>query len=363
MTGMNADERLALAPAFIHNLAIEISRGFGSGIASGELPEKAQRFARAVTTGLRANVGRAIILAGREQAPEIHALCHWMNAQLQAPVDYIAPVDPITASHAQSLRELTDDLAQKRVETLIVIDSNPAYAAPGELRLAELIATAPFSTHLGLYEDETAALCKWRLPLAHALESWSDLRAFEGTASIVQPLIRPLYDTRTAHELLAYLGGSLSASSYEIVRETWRNRSRPTEFDGSWRQWLHDGAIPNTREAPVSAPQAKQPNIKPAPAPKALALALPDPSIWDGSFCNNPWLQECPKPFTKEVWGNALHVSPQDAGKQGLEDGQIVALTRNGVTVEAAVQVVKGQAEGVLGATIGYGRSRAVADR
>jgi molybdopterin-containing oxidoreductase family iron-sulfur binding subunit len=359
LTGANADERLALPPQLLRNVAIEIAQRFGAGLAAGEMPDEARRFARAAAAALERNKGRAIVLAGRGQPAEAHALCHWINARIAAPVDFIEPADSVEVGQAQSLRELADDLAHGRVETLLVLDCNLAYCAPGELGLGEAIGAAPFSAYLGLHDDETAARCQWRLPLSHMLESWSDLRAFEGTASIVQPLIRPLYDSRTAHQLVALLGGSLSASPYGLVRETWKTQGSG-DFDSSWAQWLHDGVVAGSSARRVVPPPPRLPAIEPADPPRRACVAFsPDPSIWDGRFCNNAWLQECPKPSTKEVWGNALHVSPQDAASHGLEEGDIVELTCGRMSVEAPIHILRGQAIGVLGATLGYGRSRA----
>lgn len=360
LTGANADERIALAPELVHNIGIELANRLGARIPSGQLPDDASRFAAAAAADLLANRGHAIVLPGRAQAPEMHALCHWINAELGAPVDLVEPVDPVEEHHTDSLRALAGDLDHGRVETLFVIDCNPAYATPGELDLADAIAAVPFSAHLGLYPDETAEKCKWHLPLSHTLESWSDLRAFEGTASIVQPLIRPLYDTRSSHHFLGLIGGNLAVSAYRAVQETWQQNRLSADFDKSWRRWLHDGLVEGTKAAVVTMPRPGLPAISPANGAPALTLALaPDPSIWDGAFSNNPWLQECAKPITKEVWGNALQISPEDAATHKLDEGDVVELTRGAHTVEAPVHIQAGQAKGVVCATLGYGRWRA----
>jgi molybdopterin-containing oxidoreductase family iron-sulfur binding subunit len=360
LTGANADQRLALAPHLIRNVALAVANRLGASLPSGDLPEHAKGFAEAVGNDLKAHGGRAIVLAGEGLPPEVHALCHWINAQLKAPIDFIAPVDPSEDAHMESLRALADDLAQGRVQTLLILDSNPAYAAPGELGLAEAIGKVPFSAHLGLYDDETGMRCQWHLPLSHTLESWSDLRALDGTASIVQPLIRPLYDTRSTHEVIGLLQGHLSTSAYQLVRGTWQSHAANGDFESTWRRWLHDGVIAGTAEAHVTPPPAKRPDIAPADASSGLTLAIArDPSIWDGRFGNNAWLQECPKPITKQVWGNALHISPKDAAAHHLHDGDVVTLSRGSAHVVALLHIQEGQAEGVLAATLGYGRDRA----
>jgi molybdopterin-containing oxidoreductase family iron-sulfur binding subunit len=291
----------------------------------------------------------------------VHALGHWINGTLRAPVDLTAPVDVTAPSHADALHALRDDIAGRRVHTLLVIGANPAYDTPGELGLGEAIRSVPFTASLGLYADETADACTWQLPLAHPLESWSDLRSLDGTASIVQPLIRPLYDTRTAHDLIAYLAGAAAPSSYDLVRQTWQAHAQGgTDFETWWRGIVHDGVVPDTAEKPVSLPAAKMPSVAPAPQPVGLTLALAaDPSLFDGSFANNAWLQECPRPLTSQVWGNAAHLSPGDAERLRLTDGDVVRLGHGQMTVEAPVLVQAGQADGVIAMTLGHGRTRA----
>jgi Fe-S-cluster-containing dehydrogenase component len=363
LTGANADHRIALSPQLIRNFALALANALGASVATGELPAEAATVARAAAADLESHPGHALVLAGRTMPPEIHALSHWINARLNAPVDLIEPVD---AGHAESLKALADDLAARKVETLIIVGANPAYDSPGELQLGGLIGAVPFSAHLGLYGDETALRCRWRLPMSHPLESWSDLRAFEGTASIVQPLIRPLYDSRTAHELLAILLGEISPSSHDIVMSNWRARSGSSDFTQWWREVLRNGVIPDTAAQPVPATSAALPQVLPASPADGLTLTIaPDPSVWDGSFANNAWLQECPQPLTTQVWGNALHLSPADAMRLGVIDGDVVRLQVGSAAVDAPVLVRAGQAENVVAATLGYGRrsAGAIGDR
>ena len=222
LTGALADHRLAVRPELIRNVAIEIARALGASLPTARLPPEVDHFAKIAAADLIARRGAAMVLAGARQDADTQTLCHWINHALGAPVDFIAPVDPVATGHVASLRALADDARAGYIDTLILAGVNPVYDAPGELAFAELMAAAPFSVHLGHYRDETAARCTWHLPLSHVLESWSDIRAPDGTASIIQPLIRPLYDSRTAHDLLALLGGPATASSYDNVHDHWR---------------------------------------------------------------------------------------------------------------------------------------------
>ena len=358
LTGANADHRLALHPHLIGTVALAIAAAL-QGEGAPDLPAAAARFAHACAADLKANSGRALVLVGPRQPAPVHALAHWLNAQLKAPVDLIAPVDGNPLGDAEALRALSRDLDEGRVATLIIAGANPAYDTPANLRLADKIKTVAFTAQLGLHDDETGALCHWQLPLSHTLESWSDLRAADGTASIAQPLIRPLYDSRDAHAVFAMLAGEVAPSAYDLVRQTWRPQA-PDKFDAWWKQALHDGVIANSAAPPVAAGTPKRPDLKPAAPPEELSLALsPDTALWDGRFANNAWLQECPHPFTKDVWGNAIHLSPADARHSGISDGELVVLKAGAVSLWAPARIRDGQAERVIALTLGHGRSRA----
>jgi molybdopterin-containing oxidoreductase family iron-sulfur binding subunit len=361
LTGALADHRLALPHELARNIALAVAGALGGTVPQVTLPDDASAFTEAATADLLARLGEAIVVAGPRQPPDVHALCHWINEQLDAPIDLIAPVDPAPMGHTDSLRHLADDIHARRIETLIIVVANPAYDTPGELGLADAIGTVPFSAHLGVYADETAARTTWHLPTAHTLESWSDIRGFDGTASIVQPLIRPLYDSRSAHELLALLGGTQATSPYDLLRDYWRGVANAADrFEDWWRQALQDGVVPNSAAATVSAPAAAMPQVAPAEATDNFALALsPDPAVFDGGAANNAWLQECPRPFTKQVWGNALHIAEADARSLGVTDGDVVRLSIGERTLEAPVLVRPGQAARSITATLGYGRPRA----
>ncbi len=365
LAGAMSDHRLALPPGLIGNVGLVIARELGAAVPDAPpLPEKARTFARAAAADLKSRQGAAFVLAGPRQPAEIHALCHWINAALHAPVGYVDPVDPQRMGHGEAIAALAADIDAGNVGTLIILGANPAYDAPRDLELADAIGKVPFSVQLGLHDDETAARATWHLPLSHPLESWSDLRAFDGTASVVQPLIQPLYDSRTPHQLLAILRGASAASSHDLVRETWRadrqSQGGSGNFEAWWRQTLEDGIVADTAAAMVAPPAAKLPDIKPNSAPQGFAVVLsPDPCVWDGSRSNNALLQECPKPFSKQVWGNVLHLAPADAQRLGVADGDVVRIAANDATVEAPILITDGQAEGIGAATLGYGRMRA----
>jgi molybdopterin-containing oxidoreductase family iron-sulfur binding subunit len=358
LTGTKADHRIALQPREINEVAIAIARSLGADIRDASLPDHAMRIARQAAADLSANQDGAVVLVGPTLPPEIHALGHWINGRLKAPVDMIEAGLTAGGRRPDSLRDLVRDLDAGEVDQLVMIGVNPGYDAPADLEFADHSSKAGFRLHLGCYVDETAALSNWHVPQTHELEAWSDLRSSEGTASLVQPLIRPLFRSWTDHELLALLRGQGDASPYDLVRETWRAQAG-ADFEGWWKHALHGGVIAGSA-AIVAAGEPKLPDIAAAgPTDTAMTLVLrPDPCLWDGSFANNAWLQECPKPLTKQVWGNALAFNPRRAAKLGISSGDVVTLTAAGRQIDAPVVIEPGVADEVVSLTIGYGRSK-----
>jgi molybdopterin-containing oxidoreductase family iron-sulfur binding subunit len=359
LTGAAADFRLALRPELIPAVGCAIANQMGAGLPTMELPDAAHRFAARAAEELHAAHARALVLTGPAQPPELHALCHWINHRLAAPVIYRTPVDSFEADHAASLKQLADDLHGHRLDGLIVLDANPAYDAPDGWEMARSIAALPYSLHAGCWRNETAAACIWHAPLNHVLESWADARALDGTASVVQPLIRSLHDTRAKDELLALMAEEPVPKAHDLVRATWRGQAEG-EFESWWQQVLHDGVIPATETQTLSLGEPRLPQIPAATSPSGLTLVLsPHPALWDGRFANNAWLQECPATFSKQVWGNALSLAPEDAARLGVADGDTVAITVAGQTVLAPVTVMRAQAEGILASHWGHGRTQA----
>ena len=220
------------------------------------------------------------------------------------------------ADQTGSIGELVRDILAGRVETLLILGGNPAYDAPADLDFVRVLASerTKLRIHLGQYDDETARLCHWHIPQAHSLETWSDLRAFDGTVTIQQPLIAPLYEGRSAHELLALLLGQPDLSGLEIVRDYWKRQGLAGDFEGKWREALEAGLIKGTTAKPKSVGAAKRPPKSASDSDAGTGsleiVFRPDPTIWDGRYANNGWLQELPKPLAKFSWGSAALLSP-----------------------------------------------------
>ncbi len=361
VTGACADHRLPMRASDVEAFARVVAALIGAGPAAGPPTP----FARAVAEDLKGHAGRSLVLAGDEQSPAVHALSHAINAALGnagQTVLYVTPAPARPESHAESLRQLVADMEAGQVDTLVILGGNPVFTAPADLPFASALEKVRLRAHLAPFVDETSALCQWHIPQAHFLESWSDARALDGTASIVQPLIAPLYGGKTPHEVVASLTSQPERTPYEIVRDYWKAKM-PGDFETSWRQAVHDGVIPGTASAPKAVKAGGPPPITRSPdRPIADSLEIvfrADPTIYDGRFANNGWLQELPKPITKLVWDNALLLAPATARGLNVTSGDVVRATYRGRSVEAPVWILPGHAPGSVTFHFGYGRPRA----
>ncbi len=318
---------------------------------------------RQIFEDLERSRGRSIVIAGETQPPEVHAFVHAINQRLGnigQTVFYSEPVDANSVEHTQSLRELTEDIKAGRVDTLLSLGGNPVYTAPADFEFSQQLGTVPLRAHHSLYYDETAALSHWHIPETYYLESWGDVRAYDGTVSIIQPLINPLYQTRTSYELLSALLGNPSRSSHEIVREYWQLQHPAPDFESFWAEAVRRGVVPNTQAPPVTMPALRPaPSFEGGEVSAGLEVVFrPDPSVWDGRWANNAWLQELPKPLTKLVWDNAALMSAATAGTLGVRNDDVIELKHEGRTVEAPVLIAPGHADQSITVHLGYGRLR-----
>jgi len=386
-TGDKADHRLALRPTQVPALAARIAASVGvPGITpnapmrfEASLPaDRIDRWIGAVAKDLKAHAGRSLVVAGDYQPAPVHALACAMNAALGnigKTVAFIQPIAGTQADQMASLRQLVDDMKAGKVDTLVIAGTNPVYDAPRDLGFDEALARVPRRVHVGLYRDETAAMCHYHVPAAHYLESWSDARAHDGTISIVQPLIAPLYAGKTVHEVLATFSDRPGQTSYDIVRAYWKGRAAEqsdADFEKWWRQTLNDGVVANSAAAAVNvtlrpdlgrdvmAPGSETASSAAARGEAGLDIVFrPDATVWDGRFANNGWLQEIPKPVLRIDWDNVAAVSPALAARLGVNSRDIVALKYRGGSVDAPVWVVPGMPDRAVLVHLGYGRTRA----
>ena len=363
----------ALLEAGLQSLALPSS--LAEAIRRQPSPEVSSAFVRAAAKDLLANRGKGIVIAGEGQPAEVHALAHAINHALGnvgKTVWYTADPDGGRPDHVKAISDLVSDMQNKQVETLLILGGNPVYNAPADLDFPVALATVPTKIHLSLYWDETSQACTWHLPRAHYLEAWGDTRAYDGTYSPAQPLIRPLYDGRSVIELLSQIADTPAQGGYEIVRRTVRalhaSGTTDEQFEPFWRTLLNDGVLAKTQLEP------QQPQVQTEAIEKAAKQVQPrrplgpgnleivfreDRKIHDGRFANNGWLQELPDIFTKITWDNAVLVAPETAAILGVRHGEIVTVQRAGGKIVGPVYVMPGQAPFSLAVTLGYGRKSA----
>jgi MoCo/4Fe-4S cofactor protein with predicted Tat translocation signal len=390
LTGAKADHRLALRASEIEPFA----RALSGTLSGGAAPDasfsnaNAAKWLTAVAKDLQAHRGSCLVVAGDYQPAAVHELADAMNQSLgnvgttvtYAPTIAVNPMDQLA-----SLRDLVQAMDAGQVDVLVILGPNPVFTAPADLKFRERLAKVGLSIHHSLYANETSALCHWNLPEAHPLESWGDVRAFDGTVTIMQPLIAPLYEGRTAVEVLgAFIDAQSGKSAHDLVKDYWTRAhagavrgwkitdpsGQPFKSaDSFWKHVLHDGFVPGTgSEAGGRGPEAgtvpptsnsQPPTSSTAGAAGGLEIIFrPDQTIWDGRFANNGWLQELPKPLTKATWDPTAWLSPQLAERQHLQDGDLIELRYRGNTARLPVAIVPGHPDNAVTAFFGYGRER-----
>ncbi len=367
-TGMKAEHRLGLRaseiPAFTAALAQAV------GVASVSAPSyswtgEQKSFLAAVAKDLKANAGKSAVLPGLYQDPSVAALALAINSALGNVGKTVSvasdPAIPIPSDQLGDFKALVADLNAGKVDWLVILNANPIYDAPADLNFADAFNKANIVAHLGSHYDETGQQSHWHIPAAHYLESWSDARAYDGTVSVVQPMIDPLYGGRTAYHVLQTLLSEPMVSPYDAVRETWKPVIKG-DFETGWRKALHDGWIADTAYAKGSATgTAMSGSNVPTPTPRDSIEIIfrPDPNIYDGRWNNVGWLQELPKPVTNLSWDNAAIISGATLTKLGLEEDDIVELCVGNGKVKAPVIVAPGHPDNSVTVYLGYGREAA----
>jgi molybdopterin-containing oxidoreductase family iron-sulfur binding subunit len=389
LTGAMADHRLRLqsrqiAP-FLAALAARLapSMAGAASLAAAGVPGVDSRWVDALAKDLLANRGKGLIMAGERQPAAVHATVCALNTYLGntgQTVSYYEMKDASLPS-VTSLVSLVAAMKGGAVQTLVVLGGNPVFDAPADLDFASAMAKVPNAIALGHNVDETSAKAKWHIPRAHYLESWGDARAAGGTLSVVQPLILPLFNGRSPVEVLGLMVAGKDRPGYDIVQETWKPILGEAEFDKKWNRVLHDGllagselpeVVPDLAAAPLAdlgrlaeasakagaaGASASQP-ASGSPADLEIVF-LPSPSLHDGRYANEGWLQELPDPLTKLTWDNPALVSPKTAETLGLASEDVIRVDYSGRSLELPVWILPGMADGVVALTVGYGRSHA----
>jgi molybdopterin-containing oxidoreductase family iron-sulfur binding subunit len=372
-TGAKADHRLVLRPSEVESVARALASKVGVAAQGSGLNEEQQKWVDAVAADLQQHKGKCLVVPGEFQSPAVHALAHAMNAALGnvgQTVSYIDPVEIDPVEHGQSIRELVDDMNAGKVRTLIIVGGNPVFNAPVDLEFEKALDKVALRIQLSPYKNDTTDHMHWHVPETHYLESWSDGRAYNGIASIIQPMIMPLFEGRSAHELLAIFTDQAGTSAYDVVQTYWRSQHSGADFEAWWRRSVHDGVV-GENPVPVRQVAAKLASL-PAPAVNGNAIEIafrPDPTIYDGSFVNNAWLQETPKPLSRNTWDNVAMVSPamvaawrlnqlSDNNDHQSDAQRVIEVEFQGRKVEVPYWPQPGHPDNAITLFVGYGQKK-----
>jgi MoCo/4Fe-4S cofactor protein with predicted Tat translocation signal len=366
MTGSLADHKIPVKPSQIAMIAQAFGAALGAGgQVADDLPLPRPWF-DAVVRDLQRHRGRSLVVAGEGQHPAVHALAHAMNTVLGNMGSTVLFTDPASENpmnQTASLRQLAADMAAGNVDTLIMLGGNPVFNAPGDLGFAAAMDRVAFRAHLSPYYDETSVRSHWHVPMTHFIESWSDARAFDGTVSIIQPLIAPLFNGRSIHEVASVMIGE-ELTPYDRVRQFWSTRM-PGGLEQGWNRALHDGVIagsaapPRVMNATAAGVALTNQMVDQLQRVSGIEISFRhDPAIHDGRFANNGWLQELPKPLTKVSWDNVAHISPAMAEQLGVRNEDRIEIVHEGRAVTMPAWIQPGHPSEVVTLHFGYGRTR-----
>ena len=360
VTGYKAEHRLALKPSELAGFAAAVVAGSGPAFTNPE----AQKFLSALLKDMNAAKGRVVVIPGEGAAPAVHLAAYTLNQAFGTAgktVVYTEPVNPMPTVQDADLKALVGDMNAGKVEWLVMLGTNPVYTAPADLDFATALDKVAVTAHLGTHLDETGTTATWHINKAHYLEMWSDARAYDGTLTIVQPMIEPLYQGVSAHDVLQGLLDNPQSSAYDAVIANTRAYIKG-DFEAGWRKSLHDGWVGGT----VFPARAGGPSSvgMVAGVPQAAAGTLEiafkhDPSLYDGRYANVGWLQELPKQVTSLSWDNAALMSFKTLERLKISENEAVTLELNGRKVIAPVLAVPGHPDDVVTVYLGHGRSEA----
>jgi len=364
-TGSSADHRLNVPQHEMESILAELSyelKKLGLSVDANKVKSSNNLWIKAAAEDLMSNRGDSIILGGSQLSPEFHQLIALLNNQLNAPVDYY----PLSLSQVSSLadfKSLCDDIKNNKIKNLIILGANPVYDSPADFNFGDLLKNVPNSVHLTNILDETSKLCSWNIAMTHYFECWGDAMSYDGFVSIVQPQIMPLFDSKSAIQVLTPLVYSKELSSYDTVKNVWKSDIvKSGNFEREWEKVLHDGLYKNT----IIKKEQVRPSSKTSTTQLNNFIKLDDnkfeivfnasSSVYDGRFANNGWLQEIPKPVTSLTWDNAALISIKVAKKLNIKNGQMIEIKIDNKSIKLPAWITPGQNQKSISLELGYGR-------
>jgi len=361
LSGANADKRVPASPA---QQAAVLGYITGSKALS-DVPEIIRPAAEQAKRQLEKAGSKGVLVCGLP-CPMAQKKVLNYNASLGSEVmDVTHPIMKFSGS-STAVQDVIEGVKNGRIKGLITAGVNPLYAFP-ENGFAEAFKNLGFTLSFAMRADETASAAKLVAATPHYLEAWGDVEAKKGMFSLVQPTIRPLFNTRQFQEcMLAWTGSTQSYHDY--LKAFWQENILS---GSSWSKALHDGVFSSTYSADYGSLPATTTPARHFDTGEAMALCLyTKTGLGDGRQANNPWLQELPDPISRATWDNYLTVSAADAKRLGLTNTHVSNGALNGdcvrVTVGDAVLervpvlIQPGQAPGTVGLALGYGQKASI---
>lgn len=367
ITGAMADHRLRLPNSKIKDFCVVLLNELGIHMGKPDMSKFDRKWIREVAADLKKNRGNSLVVAGKKQPPIVHAMIMAINERLgnvSKGIMYVELKDAVLPT-TDSIRELKTSIRNKEVNTLLILGGNPVYNTPADIEFSNVLKKIEKTIHLSPYQDETSQSINWHLPLAHFLESWGDARSADGTASVIQPLIEPLFGGRGIAEVLNLVITGEHVRGYEIVRSTWKEILKSGDFEANWTKVLHDGLLADSQlqkqNPKISALQIELAISENRSEEKLSANNLEivfrqSPAVYDGRFSNNGWLQEMPDPVTKLSWDNTARLSPNTAKELNLKNEDVIKVDYKGRNIDVPVWIMPGHADYSITLTLGYGR-------
>ncbi len=359
LVGASADHRYTVKPSEVYQSALALAKEVGLSVPGVNAPGRLQTDLPAIVKDLKAHMGESVVVASEQAPAEVQIAAFLINnalGNIGKTVKFVAT--PEASTGMGQIADLVKDMKSNAVDLIFISNCNPVYTAPADLAFGDALKSVKTKVHLASHFDETSALCDWKLPLAHSLEAWGDARSFEGTASIIQPLIAPIFDGRSEIEVMSNFLGE-NRGGYDLVRDYWKSQKLGgAEFEKGWRTAVHNGTIPNTASAPLAMTSTSASLPSPVASGSGLeASFMADPAIFDGRHANNGWLQELPRPLTKVVWDNVITLSAADAKNLGVKTDEYVRVSSGSAEIDGIVFVLPGQPVGSVTINLGYGRT------
>tara|TARA_R100000935_G_scaffold13736_4_gene27447 strand:- start:11 stop:3103 length:3093 start_codon:yes stop_codon:yes gene_type:complete len=366
LAGANADVRVPVTPT----QQLHIVKALTGGSASG-LPDNVAAAVAKAKAHLQKAGSRGVVITN---LPDVQAQAMVLDYNANGVVMDSTKPKLTAMGNTQEVMKVMNGVVLGTVKGLITVGVDPVYSFPNK-KFAEAYKSLEMSLAFSMKPDATASAAKLVAATPHYLESWGDLQLKKGTFSIMQPTIKPLFNTRQFQECLLAWTGQGDVTYYDYLKEFMVGSVLGTS---SWNQAVHDGVFESTANVNTDADTTESNSLELESSTSNGALSNASQSggmeltlytktgLGNGSQANNPWLQELPDPITRTTWDNYVTVSKADAEAMGIENfnvadgglnGSYVNVTVNGVTIENVPALIQpGQAKGSVGLALGYGR-------